>query len=243
VKIETPALVIYLMAGDDTAELAAVAVAAGATAIEVGIPYSDPLADGPTIQRAGQRALDAGMTPPRALAVMAEVDRSVTVPIIPMTYGAIVAAHGTERFCREAAAAGAEGMIVADVPPEESSELRAAARAAGIDLVHLVAPTSSPERMRLAASQSTGFVYLVASMGTTGARDHLDDRIGDLIARTKAAAGATPVLAGFGISTPAHVAAVLAAGADGVIVGSAAIDAAERGELGEFVAALATALR
>jgi tryptophan synthase alpha chain len=245
VRIERPALVIYLMARDDTAELAEAAVAAGATAIEVGIPYSDPLADGPTIQRAGQRALDAGMTPPRAIDVIRDIAARVDVPLVPMTYGAIVTAYGTERFCQDAAAAGAQGLIVVDVPPEESEELRTAATSAGLDLVHLVALTSSAERLALAAGLSRGFVYLVASMGTTGARERLDDRLGGLITRTKAAAGETPVVTGFGISTPEQVAAVLAAGADGVAVGSAAIDAADAGGaegLGRFVASLAGGL-
>ena len=244
-RLATPALVVYLMAADDTPELVEAAVRGGATAIEIGIPYSDPLADGPTIQRAGQRSLDAGMTPPKALAILAEIDRRVNVPLIPMTYGAIIESYGRERFCADAAKAGVDALIVADVPPEESGELRAAAAAAGIDLVHLVAPTSRTERLHAAAGASRGFVYLVAAMGTTGAREQLDDRLTSLIALVKEAAGTTPVLAGFGISRPEHVRAVLAAGADGVIVGSAAIDAADRGgapALEEFVRSLATAL-
>jgi tryptophan synthase alpha chain len=245
VRLSTPALVIYLMAGDDTPELAAAAVRGGATAIELGIPYSDPLADGPTIQRAGQRALDAGITPPRALDIMRRLDGAVDVPLIPMTYGAIVEAYGRERFCAEAAAAGAEGLIVVDVPPEESGALRDAAGASGIDLVHLVAPTSRDERLRAAAGASRGFVYLVAAMGTTGAREQLDVRLAGLIGLVKEAAGDTPVLAGFGISRPEQVRSVLDAGADGVVVGSAAIEAAERGgaaALEEFVAGLKGAM-
>jgi tryptophan synthase alpha chain len=186
------------------------------------------------------------MTPPKALEILAEIDRRVDVPLIPMTYGAIVESYGRERFCTDAGRAGVEGLIVVDVPPEESGGLRDAASAAGIDLVHLVAPTSRTERLRAAASASRGFVYLVAAMGTTGAREQLDDRVSGLIGIVKAAAGDTPVVAGFGISRPEHVTAVLAAGADGVAVGSAAIDAADRGgpeELERFVASLATALR
>jgi tryptophan synthase alpha chain len=245
VKVTTPALVVYLMAGDDTPELAAAAVRGGATAIEFGIPYSDPLADGPTIQRAGQRALDAGMTPPRALEVLRAVDGAVDVPLIPMTYGAIIESYGRERFCADAAAAGTEGLIVVDVPPEESGAVRDAAAAAGIDLIHLVAPTSRDERLRAAAGGSRGFVYLVAAMGTTGARERLDDRLAGLIGVVKRAAGPTPVLAGFGISRPEHVRAVLDAGADGVVVGSAAIEAADRGgapALEEFVRSLKEAM-
>ena len=244
-KIETPALLVYLMAGDETPELAAAAVRGGATGIELGIPYSDPLADGSTVQRAGQRALDAGMTPPRAIEIMGRVDAAVDVPLIPMTYGAIVEAYGRERFCADAAAAGAEGLIVVDVPPEESGPVRDAAGASGIDLVHLVAPTSRGDRLRAAAGASRGFVYLVAAMGTTGARERLDDRLAGLIGVVKEAANGTPVLAGFGISRPEQVRSVLDAGADGVVVGSAAIEAAERGgaaALEEFVAGLKGAM-
>ncbi len=244
-ELKRPALVVYLMASSDAPDLAAAAVRGGATAIELGIPYSDPLADGPTIQRAAQRALDAGMTTAGAIAILAEINRRVDVPLVPMTYGAIVESFGLERFCAEAAAAGAEGLIVADVPPEESGALRAAASANGIDLIHLVAPTSREDRLQAAADASRGFVYLVAAMGTTGARESLDVRLDALIGRVRTAAGGTPVLAGFGISRPEQVAAILAAGADGVIVGSAAIDAADRGgaeALEVFVRNLASGL-
>jgi tryptophan synthase alpha chain len=244
-ELRTPALVVYLMAAEGVADLAEAAVRAGATALELGIPYSDPLADGPTIQRAAQASLDAGMTTARALALMAAIDARVDVPIVPMTYGAIVEAYGVERFCVEAAAAGAEGLIVADVPPEESGPLRAAAAANGIDLVHLVAPTSRPERLQAAASASRGFIYLVAAMGTTGARESLDARLDGMIGTVRAAGGGTPVIAGFGISRPEQVRAVLGAGADGVIVASAAIDALDRGgpeEFERFVGTLAAAL-
>jgi tryptophan synthase alpha chain len=246
VNLATPALVVYLVADDGVVELAEAAVRGGATALEIGVPYSDPLADGPTIQRATQRALDAGMTPRRALELMAAVDRRVDVPLIPMTYGAIVEAYGADAFARDAAAAGAEALIVSDVPPEESDELRAAAAADGLDVIHLVAPTSRPERLAAAAAASAGFVYLVAAVGVTGARESLDARVADLVAAVREHAGGTPVLAGFGISRPEQVRAVLAAGADGVIVGSAAIDAAERGGaagLEAFVRELAGGLR
>ena len=245
-KLRTPALILYVMASDDAPELAEAAVRGGATALELGIPYSDPLADGPTIQRAAQRSLDAGMTPRRALEVLAEIDARVDVPLIPMTYGAVVEAYGAEAFCRDAAAAGAEALIVADVPPEESGELRSAATAVGIDLVHLVAPTSRPERISVAAAASRGFVYLVAAVGTTGARDTLDERMAGLVEQTRAAAPDTPLIAGFGISRPEHVAALLEAGADGAIVASAALDVVERGgpeALEAYVRELATALR
>jgi tryptophan synthase alpha chain len=246
VKLATPALVVYLVLDEGIEELAEAAVRGGATALELGIPYSDPLGDGPTIQAATQRALDAGITPRRALALMAAVDGRVDVPLIPMTYGAIVEAYGTAAFARDAAAAGADAVIVLDVPPEESDELRTACAAAGVDVVKLVAPTSRPDRLAAAAAMSAGFVYLVAAVGVTGARESVDARVADLVAAARPHAGSTPLLAGFGISRPEHVRAVLAAGADGAIVGSAAVDTAWRGgaaALEAFVRELATGLR
>ena len=247
-KIEAPALAIYLMAGDALPELAAAAVRGGATVIEVGIPFSDPLADGPTIQAAGQAALDAGMTPRRCLDVLAETRAAIgpEIPLVPMTYAAIVERYGVERFCNDAGTAGATGLIVADIPPEEAGELAAAAAANGIDLVQLVALTSREQRIALAAGASHGFIYVVSAIGTTGARDELDvDRLRSLLARVRAHAGGLPLLCGFGVSRGGHVAALREAGADGVIVGSAAIDAVNRGGaagLEEFVASLSAAL-
>ena len=244
-NIPRPSLAVYLMANEDAPALAEAAVRGGATVIELGIPYSDPLADGTTIQRAAQAALDAGITPERALELLAEINRRVDVPLVPMTYGAIVESYGLEDFCRDAAQAGAEALIVADIPPEESGPLRDAAAAEGVDLIHLVAPTSRPERIESAAAASTGFVYLVAAVGVTGARENLDPRVAELLERTRSAAGDTPILGGFGVSTRAHVEGLIAAGTDGAIVGSAAIDAIERGgpeALEELVRDLAAGL-
>ena len=212
-KISRPSLAVYLMANEAAPELAEAAVRGGATVIELGIPYSDPLADGTTIQRAAQAALDAGITPARALELLAEINRRVDVPLVPMTYGAIVEGYGEEAFCRDA----------------ESGRLRAAAESVDIDLIHLVSPTSRPERIRAASAASRGFVYLVAAVGVTGARDNLDSRVAELLTTTRAAAGDTPILGGFGVSTRAHVAGLIAAGTDGAIVGSAAIDAIDAG--------------
>jgi tryptophan synthase alpha chain len=248
VKISTPALAIYLMAGDELPELAAAAVRGGATVVEVGIPFSDPLADGPTIQAAGQAALDAGMTPRRCLDVLAETRAAIPagIPLVPMTYAAIVERYGVERFCADASEAGATGLIVADIPPEEAGELSAAAEANGIDLVQLVALTSRDVRIALAAGASRGFLYVVSAIGTTGARDELDvARMRTLLERVRSHAGELPLLCGFGVSRAEQVAALRAAGADGVIVGSAAIDAVNRGgaaELERFVTSLAGGL-
>jgi tryptophan synthase alpha chain len=248
VNLRTPALAIYLMAGDQLPEAAAAAVAAGATAIEVGIPFSDPLADGPTIQRAGQAALAAGMTPPRCLEVLAATRARLgaAVPLIPMTYAAIVERYGSARFCADASAAGASGLIVADVPPDDGDELQAASAANGVDLVQLVSLTSADARLELACRTSRGFIYVVSAIGTTGARDDLDvERLRALLARVRAHAGALPLLCGFGVSRASQVRDLRAAGADGVIVGSAAIAALEGGGvtgLGELVESLAGGL-
>ena len=247
-NLRTPALAIYLMAGDGLPEQAAAAVAAGATAIEVGIPFSDPLADGPTIQRAAEAALAAGMTPPRCLEVLAATRARLgdAVPLIPMTYAAIVERYGVAHFCADAASAGATGLIVADVPPDDGDDLQAETARNGIDLVQLISLTSADERLAMACRTSRGFIYVVSAIGTTGAREELDvARLTGLLERVRVHAGALPLLCGFGVSSAAQVGDLRAAGADGVIVGSAAIAALESGGvagLGELVGARAGAL-
>ena len=185
------------------------------------------------------------MTTRKALDVIAGIRRHVDVPIVPMTYASPVMALGEEEFCRAAAAAGADGLIVPDIPSDEAGPLSKACRDHGLDLVPLLAPTSSDQRIELACRNAGGFVYLVSVVGTTGAREQLGDRVAGLIQRTRAHT-ALPLLVGFGISTPAHARAALAAGADGVVIGSRAIDVAEQGgpdALGAFVAEVAQALR
>jgi tryptophan synthase alpha chain len=244
VRIDTPALVIYLMADRDIVPLAAAAVEGGATAIEIGIPFSDPLADGPTVQRAGQRALAGGMTTTRALELISQLRERVSVPLVPMTYASPVMAYGEGRFCADAAAAGADGMIVPDVPHDESEELLSACRSAGLDLVPLLAPTSTNERIELACRGAGGFVYLVSVAGTTGARAALSERVAPLIARVRGHTS-LPLLVGFGISSPDSARAVMDAGADGVIIGSKAIEVSEQGgpkALEAFVREIAAAL-
>jgi tryptophan synthase alpha chain len=248
VKLRTPALAIYLMAGDGLPDAAAAAVEAGATAIEVGIPFSDPLADGPVIQRAAEAALAGGMTPPRCLEALAATRARLggEVPLIPMTYAAIVERYGIAQFCADAAGAGATGLIVADVPPDDGDELQAASVANGIDLVQLISLTSADARLAMACRTSRGFIYVVSAIGTTGAREELDvERLRALLARVRAHAGELPLLCGFGVSRASQVRDLRAAGADGVIVGSAAITALESGGIGglsSLVASLAGAL-
>jgi len=228
-------LVVYLVAEPETPELARVAVEAGADIVELGFPFSDPLADGPVIQRASERALARGMRTRTCLDCLAATRELVgDTPIVPMTYAAILEAYGWERFAADASARGATSLIVSDVPAGLRPE---------VGRIHLVAPTSTDERIRVAASTSDGWLYLVTRTGTTGARAELSSALEGLVERTRAIAGDLPLYAGFGISTPEHAAAA-AALADGVVVGSRAVEAAEAGPaaLGEYVASLRGAL-
>jgi tryptophan synthase alpha chain len=226
-------LAVYLMAGPETPDLAEAAVAGGADLIEVGFPFSDPLADGPVIRRAAERALAEGMRTDRCLQCLRAIRERVDVPLVPMTYASLLEAHGYERFAGDARAAGADSLIVADLPAGERPELRR---------VQLVAPTSTDERLRLAAEQTDGWLYLVTLTGTTGTRERLSPELEPLVRRARAVTD-VPLLAGFGISTPEQARA--AAGlADGVVVGSAALIAAEDGvgSLESFVRSLRRAL-
>jgi tryptophan synthase alpha chain len=244
VKLEPPVVSIYLMADTDLVELAEAAVRGGAGLLEIGIPFSDPLADGPTVQRAGQRALRNGMTTTLALELLAELRTRVAVPLVPMTYASPVMAYGERRFCADAAAAGVDGLIVPDVPADEAEDLAAACAEHGLDLVPLLAPTSADERIAIACARAGGFIYLVSVAGTTGARAQTSDRVAGLIARVRPQTP-LPLLVGFGISRPEHARAMLDAGADGVVIGSRAIEVAEQGgadALEAFVADVASAL-
>ena len=209
-------LSIYLMAGKKTPELAAAAVAGGADLLELGFPFSDPLADGPVIRLAGERALAEGMRTQACLDCLAETRAKVDVPLIPMTYASILEAWGYERFRDDAASAGATSLIVADLPLEAAPDL---------PRVQLVAPTSPTERIRAAAERTDGWLYLVSLTGTTGARDSASGQLAGLVERARAVAD-VPLLAGFGISTPEQAAAA-AELADGIVVGSRAVEVAE----------------
>ena len=212
-------LAIYLMSGPDTPDLAAAAVDGGADLVELGFPFSDPLADGPVIRRAAERALAQGMRTKACLECLAAVRARVDVPLVPMTYSSLLEAYGWQHFADDARAAGASSLIVADLPAGEKPDLRR---------VQLVAPTSTDERLRLAAAQTDGWLYLVTVTGTTGARAGVSGALAGLAERARAAAGPTPLYAGFGISTPedARAAAELT---DGVVVGSKALEVAEEG--------------
>jgi tryptophan synthase alpha chain len=233
--VSAKTLVVYLVSEPETPELARAAVEAGADVIELGFPFSDPLADGPVIQRASERALARGMRTRQCLECLAATRSLIgDTPIVPMTYAALLEAYGWDRFAADAAAHGATTLIVSDVPAGQRPELRR---------VHLVAPTSTDERIRLAASTTDGWLYLVTLTGTTGARAELSTSLAGLAQRVRAVADGLPLYAGFGISTPAHAAAA-AKLVDGVIVGSRAVEVAEEGPsaLADYVASLRAAL-
>jgi tryptophan synthase alpha chain len=224
------ALIAYLTVGyprlDVTPALVEAAARAGADAVELGIPFSDPLADGRTIQAASQVALKGGVTVARALETAKGARLTTDVPLLFMTYLNPILAFGLERFCRAASEAGIDGLIVPDLPPVESADLRRAAEACQLDLVFFVAPTSSEAGIAAACQAATGFIYCIAVTGVTGARAQLDPALLPLI-ETVRRQTALPIVVGFGISRPEHLEA-LAGKADGVIVASALLDAIGR---------------
>ena len=227
-------LAVYLMSGPETPELAAAAVAGGADLIELGFPFSDPLADGPVIRRAAERALRQGMRTRACLECLARTHELVPeTPLVPMTYSALLEAYGWDRFARDAREAGATSLIIADLPAGEKPELRR---------IQLVAPTSTDERVRIAAETTDGWLYLVTVTGTTGARADGSPALAGLVERARAVTH-VPLYAGFGISTPeqARSAAELA---DGVVVGSRPVEVAEKGPdaLQEYVRTLREAV-
>ena len=227
-------LVIYLMADPETPALARAAVDGGADVVEIGFPFSDPLADGPVIRRAGERALARGMRTRACLEVLARTRRLVPeTPLIPMTYSSLLEAYGWDRFAADVEGAGGTSMIVADLPAGERPEVRR---------VQLVAPTSTDERIAYAGEQTDGWLYLVALTGTTGARDDLSPALAGLVERARRLVAA-PLYAGFGISTPEHARAA-AELADGIVVGSRAVQVADEGPgaLREYVGSLRSAI-
>jgi tryptophan synthase alpha chain len=226
-------LVIYLVCEPETPELAEAAVEGGADILELGIPFSDPLAEGPTIRLASERALSRGMRTKECLECIARTRERVEVPIVPMTYAAILEAYGHDRFVADSRAAGATSAIVVDLPVEEHHD---------VPRIQLVAPTSTDERIVTCAENTDGWLYLVSLTGTTGARDEVSPALAGLVERTRSITQ-LPLYAGFGISTPAHAAAV-AELADGVVVGSRAVQVAVEGPaaLRDYVASLRVAM-
>jgi tryptophan synthase alpha chain len=220
------ALMPFLVAGDpDLQQTRRTLLAlqdAGADLIELGIPYSDPLADGPVIQAAAGRALAAGTTPGAVLDLLASLGGRLEVPVVLFTYSNPLLNRGMEAFCQQAGAAGAAGLVVPDLPLEEAEKLSPIAAAHGLDLVLLVAPTTPASRMARIHAASRGFTYLVSVTGVTGMRSSLEQRVEPLLGQLRALPG-PPVAVGFGISGPEQAAQVRRWGADGAIVGSALV--------------------
>ena len=246
------ALMPYLMGGFPDLEaseaIGEACADAGADLVELGVPFSDPLADGPVIHAAATRALAAGATVHGILDVAARI--AERLPVVLMCYANLILARGLERFTHDLAATGASGLIVPDMPLEEAVNVRDACDAAGLALVPLIAPTTPPERVAAIVGHARGFVYTVSVVGTTGERAGVEGSLAPVLAHAKAHSP-VPVAVGFGISTPEQAAEAAAAGADGVIVGSrlvrAAGEAADRGAdpaaaVGEIVATLADGL-
>ena len=231
------ALMPFLTAGDPnlaTTRAALLALQeAGADLVELGIPYSDPLADGPVIQAAAGRALAAGTTLAGVLELLSSLKGELELPVVLFTYSNPILNCGMESFCQQAAAAGAAGLLVPDLPLEEAERLSPIAAAAGLDLVLLVAPTTPPQRMARIVAASRGFTYLVSVTGVTGERSQMETRVAGLVQQIKAL-GSTPVAVGFGISGVEQAVQVRDWGADGAIVGSALV---KRMALAEPVAA------
>jgi tryptophan synthase alpha chain len=236
-------LIIYITAGDpdlETTEALVLALeAAGADAIELGVPFTDPLADGPSVQAATERALRSGTTLPQVLELVARLRKRTEIPVVLMTYFNPAFRYGLERLAGEAQAAGIDGFIMTDLPPEEAGDWKAVADAHALATVFLLAPTSTPERIRLGARLSTGFVYCVSRTGVTGARRNLPEDLQALLERIRAETD-QPIAVGFGISTPEHVRQV-GQWADAAVVGSAVVDRVGQwgreaaGPVGEFV--------
>jgi tryptophan synthase alpha chain len=223
-------LIPYLTAGDPslaaTEEFVLALAGAGADVIELGVPFSDPVADGPTIQRAIERSLAAGTTLRGVLDLVRSLREKTEVPLMLFSYYNPVLQMGLERFAAEAAAAGADGALITDLTPEEAGDYRAAMHKHGLDTIFLAAPTSTDERLARIAEVSSGFLYVISRTGVTGAKDTLPDELPALIRRTRRATR-LPIAVGFGVSLPVHV-SLLGGLADAAVVGSALVEEIER---------------
>ena len=223
------ALIGYIMAGDPNPELtpqiADALISGGVDVLELGLPFSDPVADGPTIQAASVRALAAGTTPMKVLEIAKEIKSKHDVPVVVMTYYNPMFRIGLDKFCRSAKECMVDGFIVPDLPVEEAADYKKAAKAHGLDTIFLAAPSTTNERLTRIVDFSSGFLYLVSHYGVTGTKTTVEDSTVQLIKRVLPfTAGKIPLAVGFGISTPQHVQKIIQAGADAAIVGSAFIN-------------------
>ncbi|MFA5311775.1 MAG: tryptophan synthase subunit alpha [Methanomassiliicoccales archaeon] len=241
------ALVVYLTAGypdlESSLEYMLACVKAGVDVLEIGVPFSDPMADGPVIQATSDAALRNGMRPGKVLDLVKELRGSTKVPVVLMGYYNPIFQIGEAEFAKRAAESGVDGIIVADLPFEESKDLMKHCKKRHLDLIQLAAPTSGDERMRELAAATSGYLYLVSRLGTTGQSKEMSDDIELLIKRAKTAAGDMPVAVGFGISSPSHVKRLVEFGADGVIVGSSILKKVAEGEGPDKVASFVRGLK
>jgi tryptophan synthase alpha chain len=239
------ALIAYITAGypdqKATVKIARALAEGGCDIIELGIPFSDPLADGATIQKASYHALKQGITPDACLDIAAKIRQKIDTPLVFMTYYNPVLNYGLKEFCRQCTQAGVNGLIVPDLPPEEGLELETITRKAGLDLIYLLAPTSTESRINVVASSSRGFIYLVSLTGVTGARDTLSPELAGFVERVREKTS-LPLCVGFGISTPAQ-AKQAAALADGVIIGSRLINLIEKDATLKMLKSFITSVR
>lgn len=232
-------IVAYITAGDPsldaTLQFVLALAEAGADVIELGVPFSDPLADGPTIQRASERALEAGTTLAGVLELVRRIRKASDVPLVLFSYYNPILQMGLQKFAKAAAEAGADGVLATDLTPEESEDYRKILHAHGLDTIFLAAPTSSDERLKLISAASSGFLYLISRTGVTGAKDSLSDELPALLRRVRQFTE-LPVAVGFGISLPGHV-SVLGGLADAAVVGSALVAEIEKASSVEAAAA------
>jgi tryptophan synthase alpha chain len=224
---KNPLFIAFLVAGDPdyetSCELARTLIRSGADILELGMPFSDPVADGPTIQKADERALNAGMNTDRLFNMVRAIRDGSEIPIVLLTYYNSVFRRGIDRFYHQAREAGIDGILIVDMPVEESDGVISIARDTGIEQIFLISVTTTPERLQKIISPAGGFLYLASTTGVTGARDVLPPRVLDLINSVRHETD-LPIAVGFGISKPEHVQPLARAGADGIIVGSAIVD-------------------
>jgi tryptophan synthase alpha chain len=229
-KLNRAALIPFFVIGDPdektSLELVKAAIDAGADILELGIPFSDPIADGPTIQKADIRALQAGMTPQKALDFITKITAYKAIPIGLLVYYNLIYYYGVEKFFRDFKAAGGTSVLIADISIDDADEITPAALSAGLETVFMVTPNTPEDRMKKIAAQTTGFIYTVSLLGTTGQRNALSGAVKPLVTKLKSLTK-VPVCVGFGISTPEHAVEVASAGADGVIIGSRVVKCIE----------------
>ncbi|MFC1676494.1 tryptophan synthase subunit alpha [Planctomycetota bacterium] len=254
-ELKTAALIPFFVIGDpdfDTSlQIIKTAIDADADVLELGIAFSDPIADGPTIQKADIRAMDNGITVAKALELIKQIKQYKDIPIGLLMYYNLIYQYGTEKFFKDFHDAGVNSVLVADLSITDSDEIIPAAKAAGMDTVFMVTPNTTKDRIKLIASKTTGFIYTVSVLGVTGSRNELSDTVESMVTQLKTLTD-VPICVGFGVSKPEHAVTIASAGADGVIIGSRIVKIIEQNlddkkkmlkELAEFLTSVKTALK